>query len=383
VGVVPHGHQAKENFEKSIPPFMKNSKIMLYKLLNGGYNIMKYNSLKLENSIKEMSQEILKIISKEEIEKIAREVGFVQREGKIKAWQFLYLCAFSELDISKDTLVTMTASLGSKTNTDVSSQAIDQRFNNRAVEFLKILFTKLLENNILLNSNIPCVWDSYFERIRIVDSTSFQVPEIYKDEYPGSGGSAKISGVKIQLEYELKTGDFMHIDVEPAKGSDNTFGSKIKDTFKPKDLSLRDLGYFNFKDFKDIESKGAFYISRLKPNIAVYLKNEDVIHYKNGNPQKETLFKRANLVDVASKMNEGEILEIEEAFVGRIEKRKERLIIYKLTEEQLKKRKEKVEYTAKKKGIKKSANTIELLGITVYITNIKYETLTKSQIHEF
>ncbi len=48
-----------------------------------------------------MAQEILKIISKEEIEKIAREVGFVQREGKIKAWQFLYLCAFSELDIAR------------------------------------------------------------------------------------------------------------------------------------------------------------------------------------------------------------------------------------------------------------------------------------------
>jgi len=330
-----------------------------------------------------MAQEILKIISKEEIEKIAREVGFVQREGKIKAWQFLYLCAFSELDIAKDTLVTMTANLGAKTDTEVSSQAIDQRLNDKAVNFLKTLFKKLLKNNILLDSNIECIYDSYFERIRIVDATSFQVPEVYKDEYPGSGGSANTSGVKIQLEYELKTGSFMHIDVGPGSSSDNTFGSKIKDTFKPKDLSLRDLGYFSFKDFNDIESKGAFYISRLKPNIAVYLKNEDVVYYKNGSPQKSTIFKRSNLADIASKMSEGEMLEIEEAFIGRVEKRKERLIIYKLTKEQLKIRKKQVEYTAKKKGIKKSDNTIELLGITVYITNIESETLSKKQIHEF
>lgn len=64
---------------------------------------MKKEKLLLGNSMKQMGKEILKIISKEEIEKIAREVGFVKREGKIKAWQFLYLCAFSQLDVSKET----------------------------------------------------------------------------------------------------------------------------------------------------------------------------------------------------------------------------------------------------------------------------------------
>nr|WP_242951480.1 transposase [Clostridium kluyveri] len=40
---------------------------------------------------------------------MARKVGFAQREGKLAAWEFLYLCAFSQLDVSKDTLVTMSA----------------------------------------------------------------------------------------------------------------------------------------------------------------------------------------------------------------------------------------------------------------------------------
>lgn len=38
-----------------------------------------------KNSMKEMVQEILKIISKEEIEQIAREVGFVKIDIEIKA----------------------------------------------------------------------------------------------------------------------------------------------------------------------------------------------------------------------------------------------------------------------------------------------------------
>jgi len=56
--------------------------------------------------IKALSKELLKYFDKEEIEKIAKETGFVQRSSKLKAWQFLYLSVFSELGISKDTLVT-------------------------------------------------------------------------------------------------------------------------------------------------------------------------------------------------------------------------------------------------------------------------------------
>lgn len=42
------------------------------------------------------------------------------------------------------------------------------------------------------------------------------------------------------------------------------------------DLILRTLGYFNFEDFLDIEKREAFYISRLKPNIEVYIESNDI-----------------------------------------------------------------------------------------------------------
>ncbi|MCX7924042.1 MAG: hypothetical protein N3B21_18820 [Clostridia bacterium] len=70
---------------------------------------MRHKKQAMENDIKQISEHIFKILSKEEIEKIAREVGFVKRQGRIKAWHFLHLCAFLELDISKHTLVTMSS----------------------------------------------------------------------------------------------------------------------------------------------------------------------------------------------------------------------------------------------------------------------------------
>lgn len=141
----------------------------------------------MKNNVQQMIQEILKIISKEEVEKIARDVGFIQRQGKIKAWQFFYLCAFSGLDVSKNTLVSMTANLSSEIDISVSIQAIHELLNDKAVSFLQEIFTRLLNNIALSDSKISTAWDEHFDRIRIVDSTAFQVPEIYINENKGSG----------------------------------------------------------------------------------------------------------------------------------------------------------------------------------------------------
>jgi len=69
--------------------------------------------------------------------------------------------------------------------------------------------------------------------------------------------------------------------------------------------------------------------------------------------------------------------------VGTEKALKTRFILYKLIKEQLKKRTEKSEKNAKKKGIEKSDNTIELLGISIYITNIEEAVLSAEQVHEF
>ena len=345
--------------------------------------MIKEENLKLDEDIKLFSDELKKCFSKDEIEEIARETSFVKRKGKIKAWEFVCLCCFMDVEVANNTLVTLCAKLSAKIGVVISNQALDQRLNERCVEFLKKIFEKLLRQSITNNTHIKSIWDEHFKRIRILDSTAFQVPENYKDTYPGSGGCSQPSGVKIQLEYELKSGNFLNIEVGAGSASDNTFGSKIRDTIKGGDLILRDLGYFSFEDFLDIEKKEAFYISRLKPNIAVYIENDEVEYYKNGTPKKSSLFKRIYISDIMKQMKDGERYEIKYAYIGKEKKLKTRMVLYKLTKEQLKKRSEKCEKNSKKKGIKKSDNTIELLGISIYITNIDEEILNAEQIYEF
>ena len=49
---------------------------------------------------------------------------------------------------------------------------------------------------------------SYFGRIRILNATLFQVPNALENVYLGSGGCAQTAGIKIQLEYDLYSGEF-------------------------------------------------------------------------------------------------------------------------------------------------------------------------------
>ncbi|KIV53652.1 transposase, partial [Aneurinibacillus migulanus] len=56
--------------------------------------------------------------------------------------------------------------------------------------------------------------------------------------------------MKIQLEYELKTGFFLQVDVGPGKNSDGLYGIQRTKTVEEKDLCIRDLGYFSLGDFK-------------------------------------------------------------------------------------------------------------------------------------
>nr|WP_275402116.1 transposase [Shimazuella alba] len=69
----------------------------------------------------------------------------------------------------------------------------------------------------------PTKYQDVFTRIRILDSTSFQLPDSLAEHYPGSGESSHAAGVKILLEYDLHSGQFLNVDMGARKGDDRLF----------------------------------------------------------------------------------------------------------------------------------------------------------------
>lgn len=114
-------------------------------------------------------------------------------------------------------LTRLCSQLDASNHLSMSTEGLNQRFNASAVAFVRALFSTLLQEKITASSSLPCELGSHFHRIRILDSTVFQLPDPYADRYQGSGGSSHPAGMKIQLEYELKTGVFYKWIWDPVK----------------------------------------------------------------------------------------------------------------------------------------------------------------------
>ncbi len=169
-------------------------------------------------------------------------------------------------------------------------EGLNQRFNRYAVLFLQRVFSLLVKSQLNDSSQIPNQYTSYFQRIRILDATIFQVPNHLAPIYPGSGGCAQTAGIKIQLEYDLHSGKFLNFQMEPGKNNDKTFGTECLDTLCPGDLCIRNLGCFSLKDLDQIDQRGVFYVSRLKLNNRVYVKNESPEFFRDGTVKKQSLY---------------------------------------------------------------------------------------------
>jgi hypothetical protein len=97
----------------------------------------------------------------------------------------------------------------------MSQEGLNQRFNPAAVAFLRKVLTSLLTQKLCLNQSLSSHMISAFERIRILDATVtvFQLPDSFSTDYQGSGGSSNTAEVKIQLEYDLLSGQFLNVQI--------------------------------------------------------------------------------------------------------------------------------------------------------------------------
>ncbi|CAM4303238.1 Transposase IS4 family protein [Bacillus mobilis] len=200
-----------------------------------------------------------------------------------------------------------------------------------------------------------------FTRIRILDSTAFQLPAQYASSYKGIGGGGSEAGVKIQLEYELISGEFLETAVSDGTSSDCRYGQERTQTLEPGELSLRDLGYFSIYDLEKIADRKAFYVSRIRWNTQVYQKEKD---------GKWTLL---DLEKLTKDLAEGQILELPEIYIGLRQKHKTRLVIYRLTQTEWAKRLE--HHKKAKKRMPKYASRINLL-----ITNVSSKHLPHNEV---
>ncbi|HDR6319050.1 TPA: IS4 family transposase [Bacillus thuringiensis] len=340
-------------------------------------------NLSIQDELQLFSEELCRHLTPSLLEELAKELGFVKRKRKFSGNELATICIWVSQRTSSDSLVRLCSQLHAATGTLMSPEGLNKRFDRKAVEFLKYIFSALWKSKLCETSAISSAAFTYFQRICILDATIFQVPKHLAHVYPGSGGCAQTAGIKIQLEYDLHSGQFLNFQVGPGKNNDKTFGTECLATLRPGDLCIRDLGYFSLEDLDQMDQRGVYYISRLKLNHTVYVKNPFPEYFRNGTVKKQSQYIQVDLEYIMNTLKPGQTYEIKEVYIGKEQKLFTRVVIYRLTEKQLQERKIKQSYTESKKGITYSEKSKRLTGINIYVTNTPWEIVPMEQIHDF
>lgn len=220
--------------------------------------------------IEKLMEKLSRVLGRNEIEKIARDAGFVQRCSKMNGVEFLKMNLFDHLAGSMPSLQQHALNMFGQEVEKISKQAIDKRFNEKSVVFIQRVVEALLSHQLEFG-HLSSFLSEQFRSIRILDSTEFKLSNNLADAFPGYSKSAAACAA-IQFEYDILNKQLHCLSLGCARESDKTFADQQMDNVQRGDLLLRDLGYYSIETYAKVEQRGAFYVSRLKPSIAIFEK---------------------------------------------------------------------------------------------------------------
>ena len=265
--------------------------------------------------------------------------------------------ASSDLPLSLNKL---SVEIDQKFGVNVARQSLSERFNEKSVSFLKEILTQLSFSS---HTAIEDGWFNLFNSVRIKDSTKFVLPKEYATKMPGFGGVSSKSAACIQLEYDLKSGTILDLNITPSNRPDAKDAVETKDNVNANDLVIRDLGYFSTPVITNFIEKGAYIISKLNTQSLVYELRKE----------KYVLLDFKKLYKVMLKHN---IKQVEkQVYIGSSTKLPVRIIIETVPQEVYNERIRKATKNNKQRGYKMKDEFKTRSAFNLIITNIPMQTM--------
>jgi hypothetical protein len=199
------------------------------------------------------------------LDSLARKTNLiVRRSAKFSAEGFT-LGILKAVITGKASFNQLAMNMGLSEPKAMARQALHQRVDQNAVAFMMSATTQAIKDR--WNDELLIATDK-FNRVIIEDSSQAKTDKRNAEDFPGHGnGKGVTAGCKIDLAFDLLTGEPILEALHMATQQDREIGKDLVDLVKPFDLILRDMGYFSTREFDRIESQGAFWLSRMPVSV--------------------------------------------------------------------------------------------------------------------
>ena len=315
----------------------------------------------MKPNLKQVGEAIDRFIS-QGVEAIARKTKFVQRKSELSGQSFLQTTVFGCIEkqqTSLNELAQVSADLGVK----ITAQGLDQRITDKAVAFLKQMFSRAIGQ---LRNQVPLPLEvlQQFNGIYLTDSSIIALPDNMAQDYQGCGGNGPQASLKVQLVFEFLLGNLTHIALRAGREPDQSYRDYIN-VLEKGSLSITDLGYFALDAFKAIMyERLAYILSRL-------------------NTQTGLLTPYGEAIDLLSlAQSRGcEAFEID-ILMGKRRKHQLpcRLIVLPVPQQVADRRRYKAKEKARRQNKAIRKRTLTLMGWTFFVTNVPADMLSIEQI---
>jgi len=302
------------------------------------------------------------VFDPEHLEVLARQNAFIPRSSsKLRGRDFVELMTPELIEDPAISLEGLCAILGERhPQAQMTPQALHQRLNPSAVSYLQDVFALALRQQLEpVCERLPLGVLAPFARVLLEDSTQCRLHAKLAEDFQGSGGSASTSAFKLDVIYDVIHHSLVEVHLSDGTAADQGRALAIMAHLRPDDLVLRDLGYLSLESLRQIETHGAWYLSRLSKGVDVYLEAHAPVEALDLVAYLQKHYPHDAVIDLPVSLGQ--------------ERVSCRLLAYRLPEKVVEERRRTALEDARKKGRTLTQDYLNWLTFGWYITNVTPE----------
>jgi hypothetical protein len=197
----------------------------------------------------------------------------------------------------------------------------------------------------------------------IDDSTTLHLPDALAETFPGNiSRGEKKALAKIHALYNLTKNDFPFLHIHSFSNNDQSLSAAVLPYLQKGDLCIRDLGFFVLDVIEALAEKAVYYLSRKNYQSKVY----DI--------------KTGAEIDLVKELRKNKFID-KEVLIGKKKQLKSRLIAISIPDDQANERRRKAK-NDRDKRVNHSSDYYELLGYSIYITNVSQQQCNAENIFQ-